>query len=153
MYGRAVESFGQELGRVDASIESIRSGRFLKALVREEIRQDKDWVIRLRTLPETPETYYLMTLMASHDFQTALQNYLDLDDVRRKLLAWQGSFDAYEDMIRLRRDDFDNPDKLARLSRSANLTPEEFRREFESVVANEPPPLAIDDHGEAHVHV
>src|SRR5687767_13289814 len=56
-------------------------------------------------------------------------------------------------MIRLRRDDFDNPDKLARLSRSANLSPEEFRREFESVVANEPPPLAIDDHGETAVHV
>ena len=51
-------------------------------------------------------------------------------------------------MIRLRRDDFDNPDKLARLAKSANLSPEEFRREFESVVANEPPPLAIDDHGE-----
>jgi len=55
-------------------------------------------------------------------------------------------------MIRLRRDDFDNPDKLARLARSANLSPEEFRREFESVVANEPPPLAIDDHGETAVH-
>ena len=55
-------------------------------------------------------------------------------------------------MIRLRRDDFDNPEKLARLARSANLSPEEFRREFESVVANEPPPLAIDDHGETAVH-
>jgi hypothetical protein len=33
------------------------------------------------------------------------------------------------------------------------LTPEQFRREFESVVAEEPPPLAIDDHGEAAVHV
>ena len=33
-----------------------------------------------------------------------------------------------------------------------NLTPEQFRREFESVVANEPPPLAIDDHGEAALH-
>ena len=56
-------------------------------------------------------------------------------------------------MIRLRRDDFDNPDKLARLARSANLSPEAFRREFESVVANEPPPLAIDDHGEAALHL
>ena len=52
-------------------------------------------------------------------------------------------------MIRLRRDDFQNPEKLARLAKTANLTPEEFRREFESVVADEPPPLAIDDHGEA----
>ena len=46
--------------------------------VREEIRQDADWVIRLRSLPETPETYYLMDLLASHDFQSGLQNYLDL---------------------------------------------------------------------------
>jgi ATP-dependent phosphofructokinase / diphosphate-dependent phosphofructokinase len=55
-------------------------------------------------------------------------------------------------MIRLRRDDFQNPQKLAALAKSANLSPEEFRREFESVVANEPPPLAIDDHGEAALH-
>jgi ATP-dependent phosphofructokinase / diphosphate-dependent phosphofructokinase len=55
-------------------------------------------------------------------------------------------------MIRLRRDDFQNPQKLAALAKSANLSPEDFRREFESVVANEPPPLAIDDHGEAALH-
>ena len=42
--------------------------------------------------------------MASHDFQTALQNYLDLEDLRRKLESWQASFDAYDDLIRQRRD-------------------------------------------------
>jgi len=103
LYGRAVESFGDELDKVDASIRSIREGEFLKALVREEIRQDKDWVIHLRRLPETPETFYLMALMASHDFQTALQNYLDLEDLRKKLVSWQRSFDSFEDIIRLRR--------------------------------------------------
>ena len=74
--------------KVDASIASIRDGKFLKALAREEIKQDPDWVIQLRALPESPETYYLMELMASNDFQTALQNYLDLDDLRRKLASW-----------------------------------------------------------------
>lgn len=103
LYGRAVDTFGAELQKVDASIRSIREGRFLKALVREEIRQNKDWVIRLRTLPATPETYYLTALMASHDFQTALQNYLDLEDLRKRLVAWEESFDAYEDIIRHRR--------------------------------------------------
>jgi hypothetical protein len=103
LYGQAVETFGRELERVDASIESIREGEFLKDLVREEIRQDKDWVIRLRSLPQAPETFYLMTLMASHDFQTALQNYLDLEDLRKKLVAWQTSLDAFEDLVRLRR--------------------------------------------------
>ena len=82
MYGRALELFSNQIERVDASIGSIREGRFLKALIREESRQDETWVIRLRSLPDAPETYYLMELMASHDFQTALQNYLDLEDLR-----------------------------------------------------------------------
>jgi hypothetical protein len=103
LYGRAVETFGRELERVDASIESIREGEFLKALIREEIRQDKDWVVRLRRLPQAPETFYLMSLMASHDFQTALQNYLDLEDLRKKLVAWQTSLAAFQDLVRLRR--------------------------------------------------
>ena len=103
LYGRAVEIFGDELDKVDASVRHIREGRFLEVLVREEIRQNKDWVIRLRSLPETPETFYLMSLMASHDFQTALQNYLDLEDLRKKLTAWHSSFDAFEDMIAHRR--------------------------------------------------
>jgi hypothetical protein len=103
LYGQAVEAFTAELDKVDASITSIREGRFLEALVREEIRQDKDWVIRLRGLPQAPETYYLMALMASHDFQTALQNFLDLEDLRKKLVSWDSSFDAFEDIIRLRR--------------------------------------------------
>lgn len=102
MYGHALETYSHQIDRVDASIESIRDGAFLDALVREEVRQDKNWVIRLRTLPEAPETYYLAELMASHDFQTALQNYLDLEDLRSKLLAWQTGFDAFEDVIRLR---------------------------------------------------
>lgn len=107
MYGRALETFSKQRERVDASIDSIRAGKFLKALLREEIRQDKDWVIRLRTLPETPETYYLAALMASHDFQTALQNYLDLEDVRNKLVTWQSSFAAFEDIIQLRRRNYE----------------------------------------------
>jgi len=107
MYGHALETYTNELDRVDASIDSIRKGSFLEALVREEIRQDKDWVIRLRTLPESPETYYLMALLASHDFHTALQNYLDLEDLRVRLVAWQTSFDAFEDIIGLREQNYE----------------------------------------------
>src|SRR5437867_4362620 len=107
MYGRALELFSNQIERVDASIVSIREGRFLDALVREESRQDKGWVIRLRSLPDAPETYYLMELMASHDFQTALQNYLDLEDLRSKLIAWKTSLDAFDDLIRLRGQNYE----------------------------------------------
>jgi hypothetical protein len=107
LYGQALDSFGKELDKVDASLRSIRAGNFLKALVREEINQDNVWVVRLRTLPDTPETFYLTDLMASNDFQTALHNYLDLEDLHRRLIAWQGGFDAYEDLIRLRRANYE----------------------------------------------
>jgi len=103
LYSQALDSFGKELEKVDASLRSIRAGKFLEALVREEIKQDNLWVVRLRTLPDTPETFYLTDLMASNDFQTALQNYLDMADLRRRLISWQGGFDAFEDLIRLRR--------------------------------------------------
>jgi tetratricopeptide (TPR) repeat protein len=103
LYERAAQVFGDELAKLDSSLKSVTAGEFLKALAREEIRQDKDWVIRLRSLPEAPETFYLTSLMASHDFQTALQNYLDLEDLRKKLLSWQTSLDAFDDLVRVRR--------------------------------------------------
>jgi tetratricopeptide (TPR) repeat protein len=107
LYGRALELFSNQIERVDASIRSIREGRFLNVLIREESREDETWVIRLRNLPDAPETYYLMELMASHDFQTALQNYLDLEDLRSKFIAWKTSLDAFDDIIRLRGQNYE----------------------------------------------
>ncbi len=106
-YGEALDAFVAEIEKLSESIESIREGKFLEALTREEIRKDKDWVIRLRSLSDAPETYYLMQLLASHDFQTGLQNYLDLADLRRKLVAWQGGFDAYDEMVAIRHDHYE----------------------------------------------
>ena len=103
LYGSALESFGQELNKLDASIKSIHSGNFLKALVREELKQNPNWVIRLRELPETPETFYLKDLMASNDFQSSLQNYFDLEDLRKRLVAWDEYLDSWEEIIALRR--------------------------------------------------
>ena len=51
-------------------------------------------------------------------------------------------------MIRLRRDDFHDPHELAKLANTVGLSLDEFRREFEYLVSFEPPPLAIDSHGE-----
>ena len=106
-YGRALEVYSNQIERVDASINSIKAGRFLKALIREESREDQTWVIRLRNQPGAPETYYLMELMASHDFQTALQNYLDLEDLRSKLVGFQTSLEAFDDIIRLRKQNYE----------------------------------------------
>lgn len=103
LYGSALEAFGREVDKLGASIKSIREGKFLQALVREELKQDANWVVRLRALPETPETYYLLELMASHEFQESLKNYLDLEELRQKLAVWEVDLDAFEEIIARRR--------------------------------------------------
>jgi 6-phosphofructokinase len=51
-------------------------------------------------------------------------------------------------MIRLRRDDFEDPHQLSLLATTAHLSEQDFRKEFEYLVAHEPPPLFIDQQGE-----
>ena len=103
LYESALSAFGKELNKLTSSIRSIREGKFLQALVREEVKRDSNWVVKLRDLPESPETYYLTELMASHDFQSSLKNYLDLEELRQRLVFWEDDLDAYEQLIALRR--------------------------------------------------
>jgi 6-phosphofructokinase 1 len=46
-------------------------------------------------------------------------------------------------MIRLRRDDFEDPHELARFAATAHLSLEQFREQFEYLVQDEPPPLDL----------
>jgi len=47
-------------------------------------------------------------------------------------------------MIRLRRDDFEDPHELAKFAATAGLSLQQFRDEFQYLIAAEPPPLIID---------
>ena len=55
-------------------------------------------------------------------------------------------------MIRLRKDDFEDPHELAKFAATVRMSIEEFRRQFEYLVEFEPPPLVIDATGEANTH-
>ena len=50
-------------------------------------------------------------------------------------------------MIRLRRDDFEDPHALAKFAATAGMSLEEFRKQFEGLVREEPPSLRLVDHG------
>jgi ATP-dependent phosphofructokinase / diphosphate-dependent phosphofructokinase len=52
-------------------------------------------------------------------------------------------------MIRLRRDDFEDPHELAKFAATIGIPLDEFRRQFEYLVDYEPPPLIVDAAGEA----
>jgi 6-phosphofructokinase 1 len=46
-------------------------------------------------------------------------------------------------MIRLRRDDFEDPHELAKFAATAGMSLQQFRDEFQSLIDAEPPPLRI----------
>jgi hypothetical protein len=46
-------------------------------------------------------------------------------------------------MIRLRRDDFDDPHELAKFAATAKLSLQDFRKQFGYLIEMEPPPLHI----------
>jgi 6-phosphofructokinase 1 len=52
-------------------------------------------------------------------------------------------------MIRLRRDDFEDPHELAKFAATVGMPLEKFREQFEYLVNDEPPPLMVDAGGEA----
>jgi hypothetical protein len=46
-------------------------------------------------------------------------------------------------MLRLRRDDFEDPHELAKFAATCNMSLQEFRDEFEYLIQQEPAPLVI----------
>ena len=103
LYSHAMDVFAEEVGSLDDSIKTIRKGKFLTALLDEKSSKDKNWVVNLRELPDTPETRYILELMASHDFQESYKNYKDLAELRHHIDKWLEDLRVYEEMIEIRR--------------------------------------------------
>ncbi|MDP9177509.1 MAG: 6-phosphofructokinase [Gemmatimonadota bacterium] len=74
--------------------------------------------------------------MIDHDSGRARVRLLDIHSTRYSI--------ARRYMIRLRRDDFEDPHELAKFAATAGLSLDDFRSEFEYLIASEPPGLVID---------
>lgn len=99
-YESAVKSFDDEVVNIDGAIERIRAGTMLEGIVeREATGGSYGWFWQLKDLPSAPETRYLYTVLAGHDFQEGLKNYRDIAYLDKTLTRWSDSFDAYASMI------------------------------------------------------
>jgi hypothetical protein len=47
-------------------------------------------------------------------------------------------------MIRLRKNDFEDADELARIAKVAKISPDDFKKRFQYVVEGEAPPLSFN---------
>ncbi len=59
---------------------------------------------------------------------------------------------ARRSMIRLRSDDFEDAGEVARLAATAGLSPDDFRRQFQYLIDDEPPPLHLNTQPTSATH-
>ena len=90
----------------------------------------------------------MMSMQAGHFVAIPFAALLDPRTGRTKVRLVDISSTRYaiarRYMIRLRRDDFDDPRELGKFAATAGLSVEEFRRQFGYLVDDEPPPLELD---------
>ena len=98
-YETAVQSYDAENVRLDDAIERIRGGNMLEQVISSEQDSRHGWFWQLKSLPDAPESRYLYSVLADHDFQEGLKNYRDLVYMSHTLDKWGDSMDAFRDMV------------------------------------------------------
>jgi hypothetical protein len=103
-YESAVQSFDAENRKLDAAIARVEQGDMLKTVLAGDQGGPGTygWFWQLKSLPDAPESRYLYTVLAGHDFQEGLKNYRDLEHLSDTLGHWGESMDAFRDMIETR---------------------------------------------------
>jgi len=90
----------------------------------------------------------MISIEGGHFVPIPFKNLLDSETGRAKVRVVEVHSTRYaiarRYMIRLRRDDFQDPHEVARLAATCRLSPEEFRAEFEDLVEDEPPALVLE---------
>jgi lipopolysaccharide biosynthesis regulator YciM len=98
-YEAALTSFAAEQQALDGAIGRIQSGKMLEELLAGDEQTHYGWFWQLRNLPDEPESRYLYSIMAGHDFQEGLKNFRDLTFLGSTLDAWSDSAQTFGDMI------------------------------------------------------
>jgi hypothetical protein len=101
-YETAIRSFDSENTQIEQAIGRIQEGRMLDTLLENEKDQHYGWFWQLKTVPDAPESRYLYTVLAGHDFQEGLKNYRDMAYMDKTLLRWGDSMEAFHNMIETR---------------------------------------------------
>jgi hypothetical protein len=102
-YESALQSYGSESEQIDEAVAHIREGHMLDDLLGEDKDARYGWYWQLRTLPDSPQSRYLYTVLADNDFQAGLKNYRDLAFMSGTLRKWDDSMEAFAAMIDTRQ--------------------------------------------------
>jgi tetratricopeptide (TPR) repeat protein len=140
-YEKAISAYDAERARIGQSIDAIRAGHQLDAVMKSPDEGRQGWFAQLATLPDSPESRYLYHLLAGNEFQEGLKNYRALDAMAKNLATWSESLGAFDDMVTTRQRAFEEklPAADARLATvdvaTINGRRDALQAEFEAAVA------------------
>jgi len=94
----------------------------------------------------------MVSMQGGHFVPVPFSSLIDRDTGRTRVRLVDTSSTRYaiarRYMIRLRRDDFEDPHELAKFAATVHMSLDQFREQFEYLIGYEPPPLLIDAKGE-----
>jgi hypothetical protein len=159
-YERAIDLLSEESGRLDAMIGNIEQvlfphtqdeGVFVEVgVLQQALMVGGSGTGRLApsdrnlgTVPDRPETGYLVQLLALHEFQEAWKNYYDLQYLAANLTYWSEQIETYDAMLANRREAYS--ERMPRVEAAQEtLNPETVRERWHSLRAR------VDEIGDAN---
>ncbi len=97
-YQKAEQSFSEEIDRINAVLNSLKSEELLTALEIEQ-RGELDWMSIAKQNQLSPRLAYLVSLFSRDSFQGSIQELQDLLALKANMELWQEKLAFYETML------------------------------------------------------
>jgi len=137
-YLDAIKLFKEEIDRLDAAVKRVKTGKLMNQLVAEAMGKENAHLTEAKLLKDAPEFRFITGIVSSHRFTDAIKTLTDLSSLKELLAKWSESFPVYEDMLRLRRQAYEErlpklmPEKgvykIAAIKDERDLYEEEYKR-------------------------
>ena len=137
-YLEAIQVFKDEIAQLDVAIQEIQTGKLMNYLVSQALGDERGQLTEEGLLRDVPEFRFITAIVAGHRFNEAIKTLRDLRLMKANLEYWNTALPAYEDMLILRRQAYEErlpklmPEQgkyqIAAFKDERNLYAEEYKR-------------------------
>ncbi len=137
-YETAVNTFADNLNRLNLAIETVKNGKLWEQLLNNISTQESKITWGLEDLPPEVEARFVYTLVSGHSFQQSIDSLRHLIYLKNSLGKQADNLDTFQYILNLRKETYEErlpqlaPEqgdhRMALLKDERNLYMEEYRR-------------------------
>ncbi|MGD8595005.1 MAG: tetratricopeptide repeat protein [Gammaproteobacteria bacterium] len=137
-YETAINSFSDDLNRLNLAIETVKKGKLWEQLLSNISTQERKITWGLEDLPPEIEARFVYTLVSGHSFQQSIDSLRHLIYLKNSLNKQAGNMDTFQYILDLRKETYEErlpklaPEqgdhRMALLKDERNFYMEEYRR-------------------------